>query len=71
MVFFGFLLLLVGLVVCWFSGFAQDSFGASYSALSGATVELLIGSLAAVVGAVFLLVGLLGAFRSRGPSYYY
>ena len=48
------------------AGATQDS----YSALSGASVELLVGAFVALVGGVFLLIGLLSATRRRTKYYF-
>ena len=65
--FSGFTILLVGILLCWLSTGATQN---SYSALSGASVELLAGAFVAVVGAVFLLIGLLSATHRRTKYYY-
>jgi cytochrome b subunit of formate dehydrogenase len=69
--FFGFVILVTGLFLCWSSVGQQDSFGSSYSALSDASITLLIGAFVAVVGGAFLLIGLLSAMRKHGSSLYY
>jgi hypothetical protein len=70
--FFGFIVLIIGLVLCWASaGVTQQSSFDSSSALSGSSVELLVGCFVALIGAVFLLLGLLSSTRKRHPLYYY
>jgi hypothetical protein len=70
-VFFGFIVLILGIFICWLStGMAQNSFGSSYSAISGGSVVLFVGAFVALVGAVFLLMGLFSTMHKQ-PQYYY
>ena len=65
--FFGFVVFLIGLLLCWLAtGATQNSF----SAVSSGGVELLVGGFVALVGGVFLLIGLMSATRRRTRYYY-
>ena len=70
---FGFIILLVGIFVCWSStGMAQQySFGSQISGLSDSALWLLVGSFVVMVGIVLLLVGLVSGMHGHSHSYYY